>query len=195
MLLMILVISLLSLFIIILLRLSTRVYVSTGATIENIKKYSSIPLASASVVLGLGLGGFIDTTILRQITQWYGSLINKGEIFVSVSNLSMVMLWDCIFRFFMLSACILGIYLLWKLLQKEVINRSGYLLSGGLLTGWGTFNLAEDVVDRRILRFRQLMELSSKLRIWSHFFLISGCILIILGLMLIRKGEKNARIA
>ncbi len=78
------------------------------------------------MVLGNGLGGFIDGILLHQILQWHEMLSNKIEI-TSVLGKSINMFWDGVFHFFYLIVSFIGILLLWKLLfRKMQIARDVY---------------------------------------------------------------------
>ncbi|RYF47809.1 MAG: DUF2243 domain-containing protein, partial [Cytophagaceae bacterium] len=102
------------------------------------------------MVIGIGLGGFIDGIVLHQILQWHEMLSAKIPNTEYVGK-SINMFWDGIFHFFCLLVTLVGIVLLWKLLKRNDINRSGKLLSGGLLLGWGLFNIVEGVIDHHLL--------------------------------------------
>lgn len=73
---------------------------------------------------------------------------------------SVNMFWDGIFHFFCLVVVLIGVVLLWKLLWRKDVNRSGKLLGGGLLLGWGLFNIVEGVIDHHMLKLHNVMELA-----------------------------------
>ena len=150
---------------------------------------SSVPLASASMVLGLGIGGFADGIIFHQILQWHEMLSNKFPP-DTLTQKSMNMFWDGIFHLFTLLATIFGIYLLWRLFKKNNINTSGHLLSGGILAGWGLFNLIEGIINHHLLKIHNVRELADK-DLWNYGFLIFGFFLLILGCFIIKKGKNK----
>ncbi len=169
-------------------RLATKRYnkllaVNTGKTV-----LASAPLSSAATVLGIGIGGFIDGIVLHQILQFHEMLTNRIPADTLV-NKSINMFWDGIFHLFTLITTIIGVYLLWKLLKKTNINRSGYLLAGGLLFGWGLFNLVEGIIDHQILKLHNVNEYAMKPELWNYGFLIFGLLLLFIGRIFIRKGE------
>jgi uncharacterized membrane protein len=155
---------------------------------SNSNEFSFVPLTCAAVILGIGIGGFIDGIILHQILQWHEMLSNKLPpntlIYKSVN-----MFWDGIFHLFTLITTIIGIYFLWKLTNRININKSGFLLSGGLLAGWGIFNLVEGIINHHILELHNVREISSDKYLWNYGFLIFSIILLIIGRQLIRKGQ------
>jgi uncharacterized membrane protein len=172
-------------------RLATKRYNSRRAANPGIEELASVPLTSAATVLGIGIGGFIDGIVLHQILQFHEMLTNKIPA-DSVVNKSINMFWDGIFHLFTLITTIIGIYLLWKLLKKVNINRSGHLLTGGMLLGWGLFNLVEGIIDHQILKLHNVNEYSINPDVWNYGFLIFGVLLLIAGRLLIKKGEKSA---
>jgi uncharacterized membrane protein len=156
----------------------------------NLNKIVSVPLISASMVLGIGIGGFADGIIFHQILQWHEMLSNKFPPNTLVQK-SMNMFWDGIFHLFTLLTAIVGIYLLWRLFKKNNINTSGYLLTGGMLAGWGVFNLIEGIINHHILKIHNVRELIPNKDLWNYGFLFFGIFLLIMGWFIIQKGKKN----
>jgi uncharacterized membrane protein len=100
------------------------------------------------------------------------------------------MFWDGIFHAFTLIVTITGVILLWKLFQRKDIDRSGNLLSGGLIFGWGLFNILEGIADHELLKLHNVRELSTAKEAWNLGLLAFSAFLIILGL-LISKQKKG----
>lgn len=175
-------------------RLATKRYRARLESNPDIKELASVPLMSAAMVIGIGVGGFVDGIVFHQILQWHEMLTNKipADNFV---NKSVNMFWDGIFHSFTLIVTIIGVYLLWKLLQNININRSGYVLIGGMAAGWGLFNVVEGIIDHHILALHNVRELVDNQAAWNYGFLTLGVVLIILGWLWIKKGEKYAKIA
>jgi uncharacterized membrane protein len=182
----------LAIIIAVLFRLATKRYNNRMAADPGSKVPTSAPLTSAAMVLGIGIGGFIDGIVLHQILQFHEMLTNKLPADTLV-NKSINMFWDGIFHLFTLITTIIGVYLLWRLLMKVNINRSGYLLTGGLLSGWGLFNLVEGIIDHQILKLHNVNEYAMNPELWNVGFLIFGVLLLLIGWMHIRKGERQWR--
>jgi uncharacterized membrane protein len=149
---------------------------------------SPVPLTTASIVLGIGIGGFIDGIFLHQILQWHEMLSNKIPTNEYVGK-SINMFWDGIFHFFCLLVISTGVVLLWKLLKTKNINVSKYLLMGGLLQGWGLFNLVEGLIDHHILKLHNVIELSPNHDIGNSIFIGSSIIFILLGSWMVKNGK------
>jgi uncharacterized membrane protein len=180
----------LAIIIAVLFRLATKRYNSRMAADPSFKVPAATPLTSAAMVLGIGIGGFIDGIVLHQILQFHEMLTNKLPADTLV-NKSINMFWDGIFHLFTLITTIIGVYLLWRLLRKVNINRSGYLLTGGLLSGWGLFNLVEGIIDHQILKLHNVNEYAMNPELWNVGFLIFGVLLLLIGWIYIRKGERQ----
>lgn len=184
----------LTLIIIILVYLSVRNYNLNSIIDSAVSKVTSVPLIASSLVLGIGIGGFADGIVLHQILQWHEMLSNKFPP-DTVLQKSVNMFWDGIFHLFTLLATIVGIYLLWNVLRKVKFNTSGYLLSGGILAGWGIFNLVEGIINHQILEMHNVREVAANKELWNYGFLLFGILLLLSGWLLIRlEFRKQQRI-
>ncbi|RYZ34146.1 MAG: DUF2243 domain-containing protein [Sphingobacteriales bacterium] len=146
------------------------------------------------MILGIGLGGFVDGIVLHQILQWHEMLSNKLPV-DNLVNKSVNMFWDGIFHAFMLLVTLTGVILLWHVSRRKDINKSGYLLSGGMITGWAVFNIAEGVIDHQILDLHYVNQYSPDPEVWNYGFLLLSAILLIPGMLMIRKGKNDTRAA
>ena len=163
----------------------------------NVAKYPNrqiltpVPLTTTAMILGIGVGGFIDGISLHQILQWHEMLSNKVPATNYIGK-SVNMFWDGIFHGFTLLVTLTGIMLLWKLLYRRDINRSGHLLSGGMLAGWGIFNIVEGMIDHHLLKLHNVRELSANPEIWNYGFLGISAVLILVGIALMRRSHRHS---
>jgi uncharacterized membrane protein len=159
----------------------------------NVAKYpgrqilSPVPLSTTAMILGIGMGGFIDGIVLHQILQWHEMLSNKIPPTDYVGK-TVNMFWDGIFHAFTLVTTIVGLILLWKLLNRKDINRSGYLFSGGMLIGWGLFNIVEGIIDHHLLKLHNVREISGSPELWNFGFLGLSVMLILVGAGLTKRA-------
>ena len=153
---------------------------------------SPVPLTTASMVLGIGLGGFLDGIVLHQVLQWHEMLSAKIPATEYVGK-SVNMFWDGVFHFFCLVVVLVGVVLLWKLLWRKDVDRSGKLLGGGLLLGWGLFNIIEGVIDHHILKLHNVMELAANHDPANLIFLGLSVVMLIIGYALVNSVNKNHR--
>jgi uncharacterized membrane protein len=63
------------------------------------------------------------------------------------------------------------------------------LLGGGLLLGWGLFNIVEGLIDHHILKLHNVIELSPDHAVANYSFLGVSILMLIVGYVLIRKVE------
>ena len=95
---------------------------------------------SPGVLLGIGLGGFVDGIVLHQILQWHHMLTSGGYPPDSVRNLNINTLFDGLFHATTWIAIAIGLMLLHRAIRAGEAW-SGKRLLGGMAIGWGSFNL------------------------------------------------------
>jgi uncharacterized membrane protein len=162
----------------------------------NVSKYPTrqilnpVPLTTTSLILGIGIGGFIDGIVLHQILQWHEMLSNKipPDNYI---NKSVNMFWDGIFHAFTLIVTLVGIIHLWKLLRRKDIDRSGHLLAGGMLAGWGLFNIIEGVIDHQLLKLHNVKEITMNKEAWNYGFLAISFVMLIVGWLIMKARKGN----
>jgi uncharacterized membrane protein len=136
---------------------------------------------AAGIVLGIGLGGFLDGIALHQIAHWH----NMGSAILPPSSLEAMktnMRWDGYFHAATWVITALGVYLLWRdgFTRAAMPPLSAFL--GQLLLGWGVFNLVEGTIDHHLLGLHHVRDLPVHVPIYDWLFLaIGGVGLIVLG--------------
>lgn len=179
----------LTLIVVLLAYFSNRKY--AGLRSKNPDFLNPVPLTTAAMVLGIGIGGFIDGIVLHQILQWHAMISNKLPP-ATLQAKSVNMFWDGIFHAFVLMVVFTGMILLWKLLHRKGIEKSGSLLTGGLLAGWGLFNIVEGVIDHHLLKLHFVRENTIHTDWWNYGFLIISVIFILVGYFLIRVKQVRS---
>jgi uncharacterized membrane protein len=142
---------------------------------------------SPGVVLGIGLGGFVDGIVLHQILQWHHMLTSAGYPPDSVGNLTINVLFDGLFHAVTWIATAVGLFLLHRAV-RDGRGWSGRRLLGGLLIGWGGFNLVEGVVDHHVLGLHHVREGAANPLVWDVAFLVFGALLVLGGSALARRA-------
>ena len=145
----------------------------------------------SGIVLGLGLGGFIDGIVLHQILQWH----NMGSAVlppVTMEAMSQNMLWDGLFHAATWLLTVVGIYMLRR--EGEWGGAvTGPAFTGYLLLGWGTFNLIEGVVDHHLLHLHHVRDLPVHVPAYDWIFLtVGGVGLLTLGWGLVNWSRADA---
>lgn len=93
-----------------------------------------VPLSITAIILGIGIGGFIDGIFFHQILQWHGMFTNKLPADTIIGK-SVNMFWDGIFHLLTLTAVIIGVVSLTRMLRIHNINCSPKLVWGGFFAG------------------------------------------------------------
>jgi uncharacterized membrane protein len=148
------------------------------------------PLISAGVLMGAGLGGFVDGIVLHQLLQWHNMLsarIPPNDLVSAKVN----MFWDGVFHAGVWVLTAIGLAMLWKAGARRDVAWSGRTFFGSLLVGWGLFNVVEGVIDHQILGLHHVHEYSSAQLSWDIGFLIFGALLLASGGALIRAGAGD----
>jgi uncharacterized membrane protein len=148
-------------------------------------------VAWGTVLLGLGLGGFFDGIVLHQILQWHHMVTSAGYPANTVGNLELNALLDGLFHTSTYVMTAVGLGLLWSATRLPHVRWSTSLLVGGLLVGWGTFNVVEGIVDHHLLGLHHVKEDSNNLLAWDLGFLAWGVIMLVGGLALMLKGDRE----
>jgi uncharacterized membrane protein len=103
------------------------------------------------LILGVGLGGFLDGIFLHQILQWHHLLTSAGGYSAdTVRGLEANTVWDGLFHGMTWMFVVAGLALLWRKNQMGPMG-SGRTLVGSVLGGWGLFNLVEGVISHHLL--------------------------------------------
>ena len=144
------------------------------------------PLISAGLLLGVGMGGFVDGIVLHQLLQVHNMLSARYPK-DSVVNMEINMFWDGLFHAFTWLTTAVGLAMLFRAGRRPEVPWSGRVLLGSMIAGWGLFNLIEGVIDHHVLHVHHVIERHG-LSGWDWAFLASGVVMIALGWGMARSG-------
>jgi uncharacterized membrane protein len=147
------------------------------------------PIISAGLLMGVGLGGFVDGIVLHQILQWH-NMLSSWVPPTDLVTMKINMVWDGLFHALTWLMCVSGLALLWRAGRREDVPWVGKTLVGAMVLGWGLFNFIEGVIDHQILGVHHVHPGSNELA-WDLGFLASGLMMIALGSLLIRAGRRE----
>jgi uncharacterized membrane protein len=140
-------------------------------------------LTAGGLLLGVGLGGFVDGIVLHQILQWHHLLTSEGSHPAdTVAGLEANTLADGLFHAAAWIATLSGLLLVWRSSERPPARR----LVGLMLAGWGAFNLVEGVVDHHLLTLHHVKSGDAELA-FDLGFLALGAALLAGGLLLARS--------
>jgi uncharacterized membrane protein len=154
----------------------------------------SFPI-SAGVLFGLGLGGLFDGIVLHQVLQWHHMLTSAGFSADQRRNLKINTLWDGLFHATTYVFVVLGLIVLWRASCRTHLRWLSKLLVGGILMGFGIFNLVEGIVDHHLLGIHHVNETVPREQwiYWDLGFLAWGAAMLIGGWFLLRAGRRETR--
>jgi uncharacterized membrane protein len=151
------------------------------------------PPMLASIILGLGLGGFGDGILLHQVLQWHHMLSSAGFPPDSLANLQVNTLWDGLFHTSTWILTVVGLFTLWQAFGRRETPWSTKTFLGGLAAGWGIFDVVEGVIDHEILGIHHVNETVPRAQWiwWDLGFLAFGVLLVVIGWSLFRAGRAD----
>lgn len=164
----------------------------TTSNFENFSHPQKVrgPLMAAGILIGAGMGGFIDGIVLHQMLQWHQMLsaqIPPDTLVRSKIN----MFWDGVFHAAVWAMTALGIAMLFHAGARRDVFWSGRTFGGALLLGFGLFNLIEGTIDHQILGLHHVNESASNRGIYDAAFLALGALLALLGWFLVRHDARS----
>jgi uncharacterized membrane protein len=147
-----------------------------------------------AILLGVGLGGFLDGILLHQLLQWHHMLTSTDTDRIgikyypanTVPGLRMNTVWDGVFHTVTWLCVLTGLGLLYARVTTGRARMWGSrALWGWILVGWGLFNLVEGIVDHQILGIHHVHGGPDQLW-WDMAFLLLGAVLVGFGWVLQR---------
>lgn len=140
---------------------------------------------------GVGLGGFVDGIVLHQLLQWHHLLSATGEHPVTtVAGLEVNTLADGFFHLFSWFVVVGASVVTLAQWRQGRLPPSWRLHVGGLLVGWGGFNVVEGVVDHQVLGVHHVRDDLGGPLAWDLGFLAVGALLVLAGWLLVRSGSR-----
>lgn len=148
----------------------------------------------AAVLLGVGLGGFLDGIVLHQIAHWHQML--SAELPPdTLPAMQQNMVADGWFHLATWAVTFAGVLVLWSGIRGPGPLPSTRTVLGYMVAGWGAFNLVEGVIDHHLLELHHLRDLPTHVPFYDWAFLILSAGLVLLGIALRDdKGRAPARL-
>ena len=148
------------------------------------------PLIAAGIVMGAGLGGFVDGIVFHQILQWHNMLSAKippNDLVSAKAN----MIWDGLFHAAVWLLTVVGLAMLWRAGSRADVPWSGRSFVGALLIGWGLFNLVEGIIDHHVLGLHHVFEYADRVWPYDVAFLVFGMVLLVAGRALVNGAARH----
>jgi uncharacterized membrane protein len=144
----------------------------------------------AGLLLGLGLGGFVDGIALHQIVHWHNMLSAKVPP-VDMRAMEVNMVADGWFHAGVWVLTLAGVLLLWSAARTEAPLPPVRWLLGLMVGGWGAFNLVEGLIDHHLLQLHHVRDLPVHVPAYDYLFLaVGGVGFLALGWLLARGAAR-----
>jgi uncharacterized membrane protein len=143
----------------------------------------------AGLLIGIGMGGFVDGIVLHQIVQWHNMLSNIVPPH-TMETMRVNMTWDGLFHALTWVITLVGILQLQRAAHARAPIPSAQAFMGQLILGWGIFNLVEGVIDHQILGLHNVREVPNYTAYNLTFLAVGGVLFILIGWLLMRVGSR-----
>ena len=141
-----------------------------------------------ALLIGVGLGGFVDGIVLHQILQWH-EMVSSVVPPVDLVSVKVNMLYDGLFHAFTWTMTLVGVLLLARAMD---IPRSVPVmrpLVASMVIGWGMFNVIEGVIDHQILGLHHVHPGTNQIA-WDAGFLAVSVLLVVAGTKALTRTFK-----
>jgi uncharacterized membrane protein len=146
-------------------------------------------VSRAGLLIGVGMGGFVDGIVLHQIAQWHSMLSNLVPPH-TMDTMRLNMMWDGLFHALTWLVTLVGILQLRTAAATRSAMPSLQAFAGQLILGWGVFNLVEGLIDHQILGLHYVREVPNATVYNLTFLGVGGALFILLGWLLMRAGSR-----
>jgi uncharacterized membrane protein len=143
----------------------------------------------AGILIGIGMGGFVDGIALHQIAQWHHMLSNVVPPH-TMDGMRVNMTWDGLFHALTWVITLVGILQLRSAAYARDPIPSARAFMGQLILGWGIFNLVEGIIDHHILGIHNVREVPHYTVYNLMFLAVGGVLFILLGWLLMSAGSR-----
>jgi uncharacterized membrane protein len=143
----------------------------------------------AGILMGIGMGGFVDGIVLHQIVQWH-NMVSNWIPPTTRETMSINMVWDGIFHAFVWVVTLVGILMLWSAAYCRDAIPSLQSFVGQLIFGWGVFNLVEGIIDHQILGVHYVRQVPNYTVYNLTFLAVGGVLFILIGWMLMKTERR-----
>lgn len=148
------------------------------------------PSIRPGILLGIGLGGFVDGIVLHQILQWH-HMVSADVSARSVAGLEDNTLADGIFHAVTWTVTLIGSLVAVKAWRDGEVAPPWVVHFGALLAGWGIFNVV-DSANHFILGLHHIRDDLGGPASWDIGFLVFALAQIAVGGAMARRGRPSS---
>ena len=143
------------------------------------------------LLLGLGLGGFVDGIVLHQILQWHHMVSDTAaNPPTTLAGLEANTLADGLFHTATWLLVAVGLLMLVRTWRAGAAAPPLPVVLGLVLAGWGVFNLVEGTIDHLVLGVHHVRDDLGGPVGWDIAFLVLGALQLAGGLALARRAQR-----
>lgn len=146
-------------------------------------------IIAAGILIGAGMGGFVDGILLHQILQWH-NMLSSVRPPTDLVAMKYNMVFDGFFHAFTWITVAVGVVKLWRAGHRSDVPWSTSTFVGSLLMGYGLFNSVEGTIDHQILGIHHVHPGAGQLA-WDIAFIASGIVMMGLGWLAIHHGRAD----
>jgi len=138
---------------------------------------------NAALLLGVGMGGFLDGITLHQIAHWH-QMLSAALPPHTMEAMKRNMVADGWFHLATWLITLAGILVLWSAARLSGRLPTLRTFAGYLLVGWGAFNLVEGTINHHVLELHHVRDLPVHAPVYDWLFLGLSAGLVLAGLAL-----------
>lgn len=146
------------------------------------------PSGAGPVLLGLGLGAFVDGIVMHQILQWH-HLVSGHAPMTTVAGLELNTLADGFFQAAALLLVAGGVLVLLAHWRQGRLAPSWSRLGGLVVVGLGLFNVADSVVNHWLLGTHHVRDDMGAPLFWDIGFFVLSVAVTGIGWLLARRSR------
>ena len=144
-------------------------------------------LLGPGLLLGVGLGAFVDGIVLHQLLRWHHLLSSRPNVSLSANLIA-----DGVFHAGACLAVLVGVLWLWRRSRRTAVNGQWTALVAAMVAGWGSFNVIEGLVDHYLLNLHHVRPGPNQAA-YDIAFLVFGALLAIGGFAWYKRTTASAR--
>jgi uncharacterized membrane protein len=145
------------------------------------------PLIAAGLLIGAGLGAFVDGIVFHELLQWHHLLSGRRDA-SDLVGLQVNMIWDGVFHACAWAMTAWGVGRLWVAARDHgAAPGAGGTVLGACLLGAGLFDVLEGVIDHHLLQIHHVHPGKGELA-WDLGYLGAGCAIALVGYLRIRAS-------
>jgi uncharacterized membrane protein len=140
---------------------------------------------TAAVLLGIGLGGLLDSIVLQQVLQQH-LMMSAVVPLATVDALRTNLRWTGVVNAISWAFAMSGVISFYRAARHRMPVPSTRIFTGSLLIGWGGYNLVEGLLAHEILGLHHVVEGQHAVLSDMVFLVFGAAMLIALGALLLR---------